>query len=115
MVAFDLLPRSFNQFVVADSRRARCDAGKATQTGIEMLHSCGGKGNFALVYPVHQVNAPSGRICFLANHPIAGASRQTKAAMDASINQRWVGWMIGIESRLAAIGSWKLGVWGLSV
>ena len=46
-----------------------------------------------------KVNAPSGRIHFFANHPVAGAGGQAEAAVNAGINQFGRGGMFWHQTR----------------
>ncbi len=73
------------QIAVRDARRTGGDASPATETAVEIRLDVAG-GQFAFEHVLHQVDAASRRVHFLAQDLIRGAGRQAQSAMHARLD-----------------------------
>src|ERR1700674_341944 len=82
-LSFDLRARSFDEFSVVNTGRARRHASHAAQTAIEVAHPRRIHLRGTLARHLHQINPPARRIHFLPPQHIGGTHWQTKSAVHA--------------------------------
>src|SRR5579859_1977077 len=85
-IALDLPARSFDELGIVHAGGACGHASHTAEAGVEVADPLGSHLRSAFGGKLHQVDAAPRRIHFLAPENVGGTHRQTKAAVDALVN-----------------------------